>query len=111
MYRDCFGREIKVGDVIASGRRVGTQGDIVVGIVTGFTEQSVRVRKIFQRDPWSDNDKLTYKNTNVYEPGNCLITGMSVSALEKAARGVRPFPTMAQHEQAMQAFAEEFCDA
>lgn len=100
LFHDCLGREIHVGDVIASGHRDGNSGSLAVGIVTGFTDSEILVTKL-QRGKWYEYKDGSGKWWMQWDKGDtwrdikgrcaygerCLITGMSEADLRAIVAG------------------------
>jgi hypothetical protein len=99
VFRDCLGREIKVGDVIADGHRLRDIGGVSLGIVRGFKEakdsfSEARMQvEVAQRGRWfgagdskswwSTEDGETWRWISTYRThgGRCFITGLTEDQL------------------------------
>jgi hypothetical protein len=86
IFCDCFNKEIRVGDVLASGQRRGSHGGIRVGIVTGFTARSVLADMVDGN--WNGWDHTKRHDTSWklrkghFNAGyNCVITGLTEADL------------------------------
>jgi hypothetical protein len=78
-FKDCLGKPIAVGDVIAHGFRSGDRGGISVGIVYGFTETTVQFYR-FEPQHCPYKSYRTCKScTRVAE--NTFITGLTEAQL------------------------------
>jgi hypothetical protein len=84
VFKDCFGRNIGIGDVIVNGHRYGAD----VGVVLDFTEYSIIVDKVMEGH-WDAVDNkpearpLHWSRTVMKAPGKTFITGQSRDDLER----------------------------
>lgn len=87
LFGDCLGREIKVGDVVCNGHRAGDRGGITVGVVTGFTDQSIcldAAGKVFEKKEdgtWLNRWKFVKRH--VTKSSRCFVTGMTREELQE----------------------------
>jgi hypothetical protein len=90
-FKDCFGRPIAMGDVLAHGFRSGSNGGINVGIVYGFTEKTIQVYRVaelchYEKNPedrWSHKvvDGYRLVKGNIACSYNTFITGLTEQQL------------------------------
>lgn len=96
VFYDCLGREIKVGDVIASGHRDHNVGSLAIGVVTGFDgNRAIKVTK-FERGHWHkygkdlqwrmwmpqiDGDEYREVKGRCAYGERCFVTGLSEDEL------------------------------
>ena len=87
IFKDCLGREIKIGHVLACGQRQDSRGGIRVGIVTGFTEKTILV-DILSGDWWEHyhtrrNTSFELRKGRFTADYNCCIIGLTKEELLK----------------------------
>ena len=91
VFLDYLGRQIRVGDVLANGHRTNNTGHIGLGVVTGFKDDKILVKK-FQRGDWSPSCKYWWSSDSgkswrimngywIYGE-RCFITGLTEDALK-----------------------------
>jgi hypothetical protein len=94
VFLDCLGREIKVGDVLANGHRIGScRAGLTLGVVTGFKDGKILAKKLqsgywFEYDgkrSWCGygGDLWRFYDGYWYYGDRCFITGMSEDDLRK----------------------------
>ena len=97
VFLDCLGRQINVDDVLANGHRVGScHAGITIGVVTGFTDGKILVKKLQSGhwveysdgerrwDTWGRGDSWRFYNGYwCDDEQRCFITGMTESDLRQ----------------------------
>lgn len=92
-FKDCFGRPIAIGDVLAHGFRAGNYGGVNVGIVYGFTDNTIQVYRVSESYHWETKpderwrkrvvDGLKLVKSNIRIAAHTFITGLTEAQLKQ----------------------------